>query len=60
MSRPGEVYVGPLTPQEQEWVHRHRVLLRPPSQIGIIVARAELDQPCTALKVATLILERIG
>jgi hypothetical protein len=35
---------------------RLRVLLRPPSQIGIVVACAELDQARAALKVASCIL----
>lgn len=37
-----------------------RSLLRPSSQIGIVVPSAELDQARAAVEVATLILERVG
>jgi hypothetical protein len=33
MSRPSEVYVRPLSPQEQEWVHR---LYQQTSHVGVI------------------------
>ena len=35
-------------------------MLRPPPQIGIVIACAELDQPRAALEVTSFILERIG